>query len=131
MEDGVNHRPSPKVALIPYATTGSWFGYTAPSAYISPTDHLFHLFSVFLVSQGGPNNARQVAIAHSTSSDGLNYQVVQEQIFIGGQGDWKDQNVRSPSPMEDNGQIKFWFAGDSYIPYFSSGWLRQQLVEFL
>jgi hypothetical protein len=106
---------------VPGATSGSWFGYTGPSAYISPTDGKFHLFTVFLVAPGGPSNGRHVALAHSTSSDGLHYTVIEDQIYTAGQGDWKDQNVRSPSPLEDNGTLKLWFAGDTYIPYFASG----------
>jgi hypothetical protein len=106
---------------IPGAINGSWFGYTAPAGYISPTDHLFHLFVALLVAPGSPNNAREVAIAHATSPDGLNYQVIEPQILVAGQGDWDNQNVRSPSPMEEDGIIKLWFAGDTYIPVFASG----------
>jgi hypothetical protein len=106
---------------VPGAIPGSLFGYTGPSGYISPTDGKFHLFCVFLVAPGSASNARQVALAHATSPDGLHFTVIEDQVFVAGQGDWKDQNVRSPSPLEDNGIIKLWFAGDTYIPYFGSG----------
>ena len=44
---------------------------------------------------------------------GTDFQVVEAPIFEHGKGDWKDEQVQSPTVIEDEGQLKMWFAGES------------------
>lgn len=56
----------------------------------------------------------QMAIAHSTSADGLNFTEVETDIFkIGGTGSdsWFNCEVRAPSVIQDGTIYKMWFAG--------------------
>jgi hypothetical protein len=105
---------------VPGAIDGSWFGYTNPSPLIA-TDGRFHLFCTFLVCPKGPASARHVTIDHAVSSDGIHFEVVEKSIFEAAKKDWKDQQVRSPTVLEDNGRFQMWFAGETQTPYYLSG----------
>lgn len=102
------------------AISGAWFGYSTPTAFIS-TSGEFHLFCAFIVAPGGPATARHVTLAHAVSSDGIKFKVMDEKIFEAGKGDWKDQQVRSPTVIEADGQVKMWFAGEARTPHFGAG----------
>lgn len=101
---------------VPGAINGAWFGYTAPAALISSSGE-FHLFTTFVVAPEGPTTARNVLIAESTSSDGVNFTTIDENIVQAGLGDWKDQQVGSPSAVMVNGQILMWYAGSRMNPF--------------
>jgi predicted GH43/DUF377 family glycosyl hydrolase len=109
----------PKLILsrdVPGAINGSWFGYTAPSAVISSSGE-FHLFTTFVVAPQGPTTARNVLIAESTSTDGVNFTTINQNIVQAGLGDWKDQQVGSPSAAMVNGKIMMWYAGNRMNPF--------------
>ena len=102
------------------AIDGSWFGYTNPSPIISQ-DGKFHMFCTFLVCPVGPRSARHVTLDHAVSQDGIHFDVVEQNIFEAARKDWKDQQVRAPSAIEEDGRFKLWFAGESQTPYYISG----------
>ena len=105
---------------VPNAINGAWFGYTTPSALIMKNGS-FQLFCTFIVIPVGPSSARDVVLARASSTDGIHYQVADESILEAGKGDWKDQQVRSPTAVESNGKLKIWFAGETRKPYFAEG----------
>jgi len=106
---------------IPDATPGAWFGYSTPSATID-ADGRFHLFCAFIVAPGGPATARHVTIVHAVSDDGLAFEVLDENVFEAGKGDWKDDQVRSPTAVTmPGGGFEMWFAGETKKPFFSAG----------
>jgi predicted GH43/DUF377 family glycosyl hydrolase len=105
---------------IPGAPAGAWFGYSTPCALITQ-DHKFHLFCAFIVAPVGPASARHVTLAHAESDDGVHYKIVEDEFFKAGKGDWKDLQVRAPSVIETDSQLKMWFAGETRIPYFAAG----------
>jgi hypothetical protein len=47
--------------------------------------------------------------------------VIEDPVFEAGKGDWKDQQVRSPSVIEDGGKLRMWFAGESRKPFYRAG----------
>jgi len=102
------------------AIKGAWFGYSTPSAIIA-SDGQFHLFTAFIVAPGGPATARHVVIAHAVSNDGKNFRIEEENIFEAGRGDWKDHQVRSPTVVESDGELKMWFAGETRKPVYGTG----------
>ena len=102
------------------ARSGSWFGYSTPSALIAP-DGRFHLFCSFIVLPQGPSSVRYVGLDHAVSPDGLHFEVVERSILEAGEGDWKDQHVRSPTVVENHGRLEMWFAGETRKPYFAAG----------
>lgn len=105
---------------IPGAAAGSWFGYSTPSALLDPQGRT-HLFVAFLVAPEGPATARHVTIDQAVSRDGLAFEVVQENLFEAGRGDWKSHQVRSPSAVWDGDRIRLWFAGEARRPHFQAG----------
>jgi hypothetical protein len=102
------------------AIDGSWFGYTNPSPLIT-TDGRFHLFCTFLVCPKGPISARHVTVDHAVGDDPRHFEVVEQNIFEAAKKDWKDQQVRSPTVIEENGRFKMWFAGETQTPFYFSG----------
>jgi predicted GH43/DUF377 family glycosyl hydrolase len=106
---------------VPDAIPGSWSGYSTPSAVITP-DGRFHLFCAFVVAPKGPTTARHVTLDHAVSSDGKNFNVIEQNIFEAGKGDWKDDQVRSPSVVvEPDGRLKMWFAAEASNPFSNAG----------
>lgn len=119
--DGRGERVMILTRDVPDAIPNSWFGYSTPSVTITP-DGQFHLFSAFVVAPKGPATARHVTLDHSVSTNGINFKVIEQNIFEAGKGDWKDHQVRSPSVVvEPNGELKMWFAGETQKPSYSSG----------
>lgn len=87
---------------------GSWYGYMTPSAVITK-DGLFHIFA----STYGPNIPKYDSLVHAVSRNGTDFELAEAPIFVHGKGDWKDEQVQSPTVIEDEGQLKMWFAGES------------------
>jgi hypothetical protein len=90
------------------AFKGAWYGYFTPSALIT-SDGQFHLFA----STFGPNVPKYDSLVHAVSRDGTDFRVVEAPIFVHGRGDWKDDQVLAPTVIEDEGQLKMWFAGET------------------
>jgi hypothetical protein len=90
------------------AFKGAWYGYFTPSALITG-DGIFHLFAATL----GPKVAKYDSVVHAESRNGTDFRVVEAPIFVHGRGDWKDEQVQSPTVIEDGGQLKMWFAGET------------------
>ena len=57
----------------------------------------------------------------AVSGDGVDFKVVEDGIFFAGKGDWKDDQVRAPTMLIENGQLKLWFAGEMKKPHFGAG----------
>ncbi len=90
------------------AFKGAWYGYFTPSAMIT-RDGIFHIFAATY----GPKLPKYDSIIHAVSRDGLDFQVVEAPIFEHDKGDWKDEQVQSPTVIENNGRLEMWFAGES------------------
>jgi hypothetical protein len=101
------------------ATSGSWFGYTEPMAFID-SNGVFQLYYALIVAPVGPTSARTVTIQHALSSDGINFVEDPGSIFQTGHGNWFDQDVRSPTVLQDGSALKMWFAGDTQTPTFGA-----------
>ncbi|MCC7155744.1 MAG: hypothetical protein IT161_14300 [Bryobacterales bacterium] len=104
---------------LPGVIDHAWFGYTTPSATITP-DGVFHLFASFMVAPGGPSTARCAMIDHAVSSNGVDFTLTEQGILAAGRGDWKNQNVRAPSVWGRNGSLMMWYAGDREAPFGAS-----------
>jgi len=87
---------------------GAWYGYFTPSALIT-SDGLFHLFAATY----GPKVPKYDSIVHAVSRNGTDFQVVEAPIFEFGRGDWKDEQVQSPTLVESPGRLEMWFAGET------------------
>jgi hypothetical protein len=90
------------------AFKGAWYGYFTPSAMMT-RDGLFHIFACTY----GPNVPKYDSIVHAVSRSGTDFEVTEAPIFVHRKGDWKDEQVQSPTVIEDEGQLKMWFAGES------------------
>jgi hypothetical protein len=104
---------------VPNAPNGAWYGYTGPGGAIGP-DGKTHLMCTFIVAPKGQRSARQVTLDHAVSSDGIHFQVIEQNVFEAAKGDWKDHQVRSPSILFDKGKLEMWFAGETKHPVFGS-----------
>jgi hypothetical protein len=120
LTDGNGNRRVILTYDIAGAPNGSWFGYTTPSAFRS-ADGWIHLFYSLLVAPGGPSSARIVTVQTAKSSDGVLFTEDPNKILEAGQGNWMDQNVRSPTVIESNGGFYMWFAGETQTPFYNSG----------
>lgn len=101
---------------VPGAPKNAWFGYSTPSAVINERGGI-DLFATFVVAPKGPATTRHVVLAHATSSDGINFETSEENMFEAGRGDWKDFQVRSPSVVLYRGRYHMWFAGERHSPF--------------
>jgi len=101
---------------VPNATKKAWFGYSTPSA-VATSDGTIHLFATFVVAPKGPTSTRHVVLAHGVSTDGVDFQVKEENMFEAGRGDWKDFQVRSPTVVEFDHRLHMWFAGERQRPF--------------
>ena len=95
-----------------YPISNYYAGYSTPNAMID-SNGLFHLFYDVAQYQDYPTNSdwRQVAIAHATSTDGYNFTEIESDIFVFGNDDWMEHEVRAPMALEEDDVIKLWFAG--------------------
>jgi len=95
-----------------YPVQSLYVGYSAPTAFVDSKGE-FHLFyDVARFPQ--PGLWLQVALAHATSSDGINYSEIETDIYTtGGTGakNWFNWEVRSPAVIQDGSSFKMWFAG--------------------
>lgn len=95
-----------------YPVSRLYVGYSAPSVFLD-SNNVFHLY--YDAAQfPQPGQWRQVALAHATSTNGINYSEVEINIFTtGGSGlsNWFNWEVRSPTILQDSGVTKMWFAG--------------------
>jgi predicted GH43/DUF377 family glycosyl hydrolase len=106
---------------IKEATPGAWFGYSTPAAIID-RDGEFELFCALIVAPRGPTTARHVGLVRAKSKDGIHFKLVEDGIFYAGKDDWKDDQVRAPTVVQDeDGRLHIWFAGDMRKPHFSAG----------
>ena len=87
---------------------GAWYGFMTPSALIT-SDGLFHIFAATY----GPKVPKYDTLVHAVSRDGMDFQVVEAPIFEHGRGDWKDEQVQSPTVIENDGKLEMWFAGET------------------
>jgi len=87
---------------------GSWYGYMTPSALIT-SDGLFHLFAATF----GPNIPKYDSLVHAVSKNGIDFTLAEAPIFERGKGDWKDEQVQSPTAIESGGRLEMWFAGET------------------
>jgi predicted GH43/DUF377 family glycosyl hydrolase len=87
---------------------GAWYGYLTPSALITK-DGLFHIFAATF----GPKVPKYDTLVHAVSRNGRDFEVVEAPIFEFGRGDWKDEQVQSPTVVESDGRLEMWFAGES------------------
>jgi hypothetical protein len=105
---------APKIALqlsSIYPQKDNYCGYSTPSAVVHRDKiHLFHDVAVFS-SQLDPN-WQQVALSHSVSSDGgLSFTQDKAPIFVRNDFNWTGGEIRAPSALFEDGQVKLWFAG--------------------
>ena len=103
---------------IPDATNGSWFGCSTPMVFISQYGQ-FNLFYDFLIAPLAIENAVQVAVLHAISSDGKEFIADSAYILVREGSAWHSQNILAPTALEENGNIKLWFAGSRIDPYGS------------
>ena len=106
--------------VIANAIPGAWYGYSTPAGLITD-DGTFHLFCSLMVAPKGPATARNVTLVHAISRDGRDFRVIEDGFFEAGRGDWKDHQVRSPTALSKDGQLRLWFAGESMRPWFAAG----------
>ncbi len=114
--DGSNFTVHPNSPILTQSSTypfsQQYSGYSTPMAYRSD-DGMFHLYHDVAKYLDPSNVFRQVAIAHAVSSNGVDFTEVETDIFVFGQGDWIDYEVRSPTVLDDNGSLLMWFAGNN------------------
>jgi hypothetical protein len=94
-----------------YPVDENYIGYSTPFG-MKDSGGKFHLF-YDVAAYPNPGDWRQVALAHAVSDDPVNFIEIEHDIFVYGQGDWKDHEVRAPSVLEEDGYFKMWFAGDN------------------
>ena len=92
-----------------YPTESDYVGYSTPFVFID-SNGLFHLFyGVAVYPEDG--DWQQVALAHSTSSNGTSFSEIEHDIFIRGSEEWTKTEVRSPCVVEEGEILKMWYAG--------------------
>ncbi len=94
-----------------YLPEDTYRGYSTPYPMID-SDGVFHLFyDVVSHPDFDPADWRQVALAHSTSTDGKNFTETEHDIFTYENGDWPEHEVRAPCVIQEGDIFKMWFAG--------------------
>ncbi len=111
--DGI-HYSEPKRVLQrsgTYPKEDNFCGYSTPMATVH--DGRVHLFHDVVVSSGEISpNWQQVALAHAVSSDGgVSFVQDSQAIFTRGDFDWTGGEIRSPSALFEENQVRLWFAG--------------------
>ncbi len=94
-----------------YPVDENYVGYSTPFV-MKDSEGKFHLF-YDVAAYPNPSDWRQVALAHAVSDDPVNFTEIEYDIFVYGQGDWKEHEVRAPSVLEEDGYFKMWFAGNN------------------
>jgi hypothetical protein len=93
-----------------------FYGFSTPFALLQ--DGVYHLF-VDTVADSDPATDQvdfiQTAIAHATSSDGVDFAEAGVDIVTRTQGTWTEHEVRGPSALLDNGVWRMWFAGNGDV----------------
>ena len=93
-----------------YPPSKQYGGYSTPAVLVK--DGIFHLYyDVF--QRVGKDDYRQVAIAHATSQNGTQFREVQPDVLTRGSNSWTSWEVRAPAVIEDNGELKMWYAGNN------------------
>lgn len=98
-----------------YPSENGFQGYSTPAAtFYNGRLHL--LYDVFQYRKGEkPEEHLQVALHHAISSDGIKWVEDSAPIFTRENFPWTRREIRSPSILYDNQELKMWFAGDDLI----------------
>jgi sucrose-6-phosphate hydrolase SacC (GH32 family) len=112
-QDGVSHS-DPEIDLEQtdtYPESQGYFGYSTPMALVHEGNiHLFH--DVIINSAKQSPAWQQVALAHAVSRDGgVSFQQDERPVFTRDDFDWTGGEIRSPTALIDNGEVRLWFAG--------------------
>jgi predicted GH43/DUF377 family glycosyl hydrolase len=91
-------------------------GYSTPAVYVK--DGIFYLYHDVVYD---PDGFDQIAISSAKSSNGLDFEELETNIFTINGGDWKDEFILAPSVLQDGKTVKIWFSGQTEIPEFSYG----------
>ncbi len=111
--DGKNFS-APRIALElspNFPRSQNFCGYSTPMALVNNGKiHLF--YDVVIYNQSLEPQWQQVALSHAVSIDGgQSFRQDSRPIFNRADFDWTKGEIRSPSALFENGQLKLWFAG--------------------